>query len=255
MEKEQFTKGLGWTREAMNKPYRGIIHLHTRNSIDSSISFRSILKVAREYDLNFLIVTDHDSISGSLRLRELVAKRRLDIEIPLAAEYKTNKGDVIAAFIRDEVHATTFEALANRVRAQEGILLLPHPWISHIDVEELAREVDMIEVFNARYSKLHDVRAWQLAKNYGKVAFYGSDAHTGRSLANVIVEVSREEDLKSSLLAGQMKCVKADKATRLDRIQSMYLKAIRSHDAKATYRLSRALLSRAFSRSWGCGSV
>ena len=44
---------------------RGIIHCHSRYSYDSLTGISAYLKVAREQSLDFIILTDHDTIAGS----------------------------------------------------------------------------------------------------------------------------------------------------------------------------------------------
>ncbi|GAG07051.1 unnamed protein product, partial [marine sediment metagenome] len=83
--------------------YRGIVHIHSRYSFDSMISMNTILNISSRENLDFVILTDHDTIKGSVALKRLAMNRRAKVEIPVAAEYRTEYGDVIAAFIKKEI--------------------------------------------------------------------------------------------------------------------------------------------------------
>jgi len=78
---------------------KGIIHLHSFHSYDSAIGIDSIIDFAISNELDFIILTDHDSISGSLALRQRIEELGLSIIVPIAAEYCTEYGDVIESSI------------------------------------------------------------------------------------------------------------------------------------------------------------
>ena len=63
------------------RPYRGIIHFHSRYSPDSITTIGRILAVARGESLDFLLPTDHDSTAGSRELARRIAAQGLPLEV------------------------------------------------------------------------------------------------------------------------------------------------------------------------------
>jgi len=76
---------------------RGVIHCHSHYSFDSTTSISTYLRIAKRHQLDFIILTDHDTIAGASALKAAAAESMPDLEVPLAAEYLTDEGDVIAA--------------------------------------------------------------------------------------------------------------------------------------------------------------
>ena len=189
---------------------KGVIHFHSEYSHDSANSLDTIIDKAIANNLDFLILTDHENIKGSIRLKNRILERGLDIIVPVAAEYKTDFGDVIAAFISEDIKNMNLSSFVNEVRDQEGVLILPHPFQGHPEekLEEIVKEVDLVEIYNPRCTHFQDKQAKDLAIKYGKSTYYGSDAHLKKELCNVIVSIEcerSEEALKYALLEKSVK--------------------------------------------------
>lgn len=208
--------------------HKGIIHFHTSASFDCLSSPKAILRFARRQGLTFLIPTDHDTVAGAMRLREQARREGLELEIPIAAEYHTNYGDIIAAFIRDEIHTRDFDELLAETSRQGGITLLPHPFRSHTNLDYIAQRVDLIEVYNSRQSVVDDRRAEALARKYAKRPFYGSDAHLVSDLSGAIVMLEKKGELKDDLLAVPMAAPVCRKTTRRHVHYSQLIGAVRT---------------------------
>jgi predicted metal-dependent phosphoesterase TrpH len=172
----------------MEHERRGVIHLHSRYSYDSLLSPSRILITAQEAGWDFVILTDHNTIRGSQALRELARKKAPHIDIPIAAEYRTECGDMIAAFIEEEIVEMRLAGFVANVKAQGGLLLLPHPYVSHDDPERLAVAADLIEVANSRATPEQNHKALALAKRLGKPTYVASDAHLRCELGNAVVK-------------------------------------------------------------------
>ena len=217
---------------------RGIIHCHSRYSYDSIISIESYLHFAQRHNLDFVIVTDHNTTKGSQALREAAAIHMPGVEVPLAAEYLTDCGDIIAAFLKSEVRARTFREFVNEAKAQGAVLLFPHPYVSHREIERLAEECDLIEVFNSRASDPQNAKATELAASMKKRAYAGTDAHLSNSLGRVVVEVENRGDLRTSLLHGKLDWV-AEKTPRWEIGASQMIKACKMRDPLLAWNLAR----------------
>ncbi|HLD46165.1 MAG TPA: hypothetical protein VJC18_12090, partial [bacterium] len=159
---------------------------------------------ANAQKLDFLVLTDHDSIQGSLALKKHCNENHLNIEVPLSAEYQTEYGDVIAMGIHKEIESRKYAAFVREVREQGGLLLLPHPYVGHKNINQLAEDVDMIEVFNARCRNVDNIRAMDLAKKHGKGMCYAGDAHSLNELENCIVVLNQHGEFLSAVKTGGM---------------------------------------------------
>lgn len=67
---------------------------------------------------------------------------------------------------------------------------MPHPYRDHICIEELAGNVDLIEIWNARCSPEQNQKAMDLAIDFNCNAAMGSDAHLYSELGNVCVRMN-----------------------------------------------------------------
>jgi predicted metal-dependent phosphoesterase TrpH len=179
---------------------RGIIHCHSEHSYDSLTPVSSYLRFARKQELDFIILTDHDTTVGSRQLHEMAGRRMPELQVPIAAEYKTDQGDIIAAFLQEEISERSYSRFLAAARAQKALLLLPHPYVAHTDPERLASDCDLIEVFNSRARHDANERAALLAAEKRKPVYAGSDAHLYRSLHRAVIEVANQGGLRTSLM-------------------------------------------------------
>lgn len=217
--------------------YRGLIHFHSRFSYDSNTSIESIVNFALKKKLNFLILTDHDTIKGSQNLKEYVAENNYDIEVLIAAEYCTEYGDVIAINISEEVRDMTFKNFVLDVRSQGGFILFPHPYVGHKNIEEIANNSDLIEVFNSRVSDEKNKKSLELANKYSKKAYFSSDAHNKNSLNNGIVEFKKNGDLVQSLLNSNMILEHPKKTFLYEIYSSQIVKSLKQKNIKLLLRM------------------
>ena len=207
--------------------YRGIFHFHSRFSFDSMLRIETIAHTLLDRNLNFLCLTDHNTIQGSLALRQYVMDNQLDIEVPLGAEYLTEYGDIIALFIKKEIQSRDFVSFKQEVKSQGGVLILPHPYIGHTHIEFLAKEVDFIEVYNARVSDGLNKKAESLAHMYNKKLIFSSDAHLSHNLVDVVLEFPKQGSFKQSFCNGDLTLVSYQKSRKLDIVLSQLIKSIK----------------------------
>jgi predicted metal-dependent phosphoesterase TrpH len=218
---------------------RGIIHCHSKYSYDSLTSISAYLKVAQAQSLDFIILTDHDTVAGSQALKAAAALRLPHLQVPIAAEYYTDEGDVIAAFIEADVRARKFTDFVTEVREQNGLLLLPHPYVGHPAPEKVAAACDLVEVFNCRTGESKNSRAHELARSLGKHGYAGADAHFARSICSAIVEVENRGSLRSSILDGAPSWKALRATSRWEFGASQLIKAWKRRDAALALRMLR----------------
>ena len=218
---------------------RGVIHCHSRYSHDSATSISQYLHAARENLLDFIILTDHDTTAGSRALKSAAKLHMPALAVPIAAEYLTDEGDVIVAFLDSDIEARTFPDLLREARRQGAVVMLPHPYVGHRAPEKLAPECDLVETVNCRTRSAQNSRAAQLANSLHKRTYAGSDAHFARSIASAVVEVEDLGSLKSSLLHGRISHGAPRFTTRWEYGASQLIKSWKQRDAKLAMRMMR----------------
>ena len=173
-------------------------HSHTRLSKDSLNDPRRLVETAAAHGLGALCVTDHNGLANALALSRLS-----DLPIPVIAseEVKTREGEIIGWFLQELVpKGLSPEETAQRIRAQGGIVAVPHPFdrarnSSRLQTPALERLVaaglvDVIEVFNARTTFPDDnALALDFATRHGLAMSAGSDAHTLWEVGRAYVQV------------------------------------------------------------------
>src|SRR5215467_12781923 len=219
--------------------FRGIIHCHSQYSYDSVTRVSTYLKIAQRHGLDFVILTDHDTIAGSRALKAAAALRLPHLQVPIAAEYQTDEGDVIAAFLDRDVRARKFTDFVTEVREQSGLLLLPHPYVGHRAPEKVAAACDLVEVFNCRSRESKNSRAYELARSLGKHGYAAADAHFARSICGAVVEVENRGSLRSSILDGSPSWKAPWTTSRWEFGASQLIKAWKRRDAVLALRMLR----------------
>jgi len=174
------------------------LHLHTSWSHDCSIEVDDLLDHAEAQGLGAIAVTDHNVIGGALEAVERARGRRLTV-IP-GEEVKTaDQGEVIGLFLREEIpRGMSFEETVAAIRAQEGLVYLPHPFDRMHAIpkpETLHRhlaEIDVLEVYNARLLfEAYNEEALRFARKYNLTAGAGSDAHVLAGVGTGAVRMRR----------------------------------------------------------------
>jgi predicted metal-dependent phosphoesterase TrpH len=181
------------TAATPGKRVRVDMHSHTHRSFDCLTEPAAILHTVRSRGIDRLFVTDHDAVDAAMRLHELAPETIL-----VGEEVKTREGfDLIGLFLHELIpRGTPAREAAERMRAQGGVVYLPHPFDQRRSgagarhAEELADLVDVVEVHNARcFSRRVNERAEAWAEARGKLKGAGSDAHTASELGNGFVEM------------------------------------------------------------------
>jgi len=165
-------------------------HCHTHASKDSLTRPIDLISAARRKRIDRVVVTDHNSIAGA---REAQA---IDPElIIIGEEIMTTKGEILAAFVQEEIPAglSPLETIA-RLKEQGAFISVSHPFDEmraggwrEPDLLEIIPLVDAIEVYNSRCMlPRFNRQAEAFARRHNLAGTVGSDAHAafelGRSL-------------------------------------------------------------------------
>ena len=150
------------------------LHIHSRNSNDSRSDTAEIVEHAIRGGLGAIAVTDHNSWEGAREATRLAHGRILIIP---GAEIKTDKGDVLAIFVDEEVRQRGFLEVLDQIRSRGGISIVPHPGDSpKISREDITR-ADGLEMFNSTCLRKSNEYSARLAAELKMPAFASSDAH------------------------------------------------------------------------------
>jgi predicted metal-dependent phosphoesterase TrpH len=129
-------------------------------------------------------------------------------------EVLTRQGEVIGLYLVEDIPSgLTLDQAVAAIRAQGGLVYLPHPYDSmrHATVRRGALEraadlADIVEVENGRsLCRRYDRLSRQLAVRHGKVLGAGSDAHYPGESGRAVLELERStasDDLPVGLTAG-----------------------------------------------------
>jgi hypothetical protein len=185
-------------------------HTHTNASPDSLASVPSLVRVAARHKLDRMVITDHNTLAGVRRALSLAQ----ELIIP-GEEIKTTRGEILAAFVIEEVPAglKPQEAI-HRLREQGAFISVSHPfdirsgaW-SLEDLLEITPLVDAIEVFNSRCMKPDaNQLAAQFASQHALPGTAGSDAHVPFELGRAVVELPEfqsADDLRRVIAQGRI---------------------------------------------------
>ncbi len=181
------------SREEYAPVWQVDLHMHTSASKDCLSEPAAVVERALDVGLDRIAITDHDEIDGAFAARELSPEL-----VIVGEEVRTSEGlDLIGLYLTEHIEpGSSFRATSEAIRAQGGIVYLPHPFDSHRGTDEtflasVEECVDAVEGINAR---IHDPErnehacAW--AARRGLPVGAGSDAHLIREIgrARAIVE-------------------------------------------------------------------
>jgi len=170
------------------------LHTHSEYSPDSRTPIASQAAAIKAAGLDVVAATDHNTIEGALRLRELADGFRVIV----GEEVSSRDGEIIGLFLEKPVpRGLSAEETIARIHDQGGLVSVPHPFsrnrrfhLRRSALERVWKDIDCIEVFNAREAFTQDnVRAAAFAKDKGLPGAVGSDAHRASEIGRAWVEV------------------------------------------------------------------
>jgi predicted metal-dependent phosphoesterase TrpH len=187
------------------------LHVHTCYSIDCLSPLEKIVERCLELGINCIAVADHNTIAGALKLRGIAP-----FKVIVAEEVLTPAGEIMGLFLNEAVcPGLSPQEAISRIRSQGGLVSIPHPFgrslpwnANKLTSPEVLAQVDIIETFNSRTPFSNSItRARKLAKEQGKVASAGSDAHTLGEIGRAYVEMPEfdgPDDFLNSLAQGKI---------------------------------------------------
>ncbi len=218
---ELVVAGLELETTTRTNDYRGLadVHMHTTYS-DGTGSVAEVLDFVEEHtSLDVIAITDHDTIEGALRARDMAATRDYRFEIIVGEEISTREGHLLALFLREPIApGQSIERSIDLVHEQGGLAIVAHPFnpvfrhsVQRSVMNRLLRQPEVhpdgIETLNGSFAGIGSSQvAMRLARTMYPWAETGSsDAHTptaigcartifsGRSAADLRTAIERRE--------------------------------------------------------------
>ncbi|MCJ7764165.1 MAG: PHP domain-containing protein [Dehalococcoidales bacterium] len=174
------------------------LHIHTGYSIDSNNSLNGVIGRCLELGISCIAVCDHGTAEGAIKLKAIAP-----FTVIVAEEVMTPDGEIMGMFLKETIPSGISVAEAiSQIRAQGGLVCIPHPFdrfrpsaIKNDVLLEIADQIDIIEVFNARtipFQNMNRPRDFARVHNIPQSA--GSDAHTLSEIGNIYVEMPEFND-------------------------------------------------------------
>lgn len=177
---------------ALGKLGRADLHMHSTYS-DGAASVERILHYAQQQtNLSVIALTDHDTIEGALRARDLWARGHYRYDFIVGEEISTRDGHMLALFIECHIQpGLSMERSIELVHEQGGLAIVAHP-LNRVfrhscqrgTLDRIARSQDVwldgIETWNASFCGIYANRLAMSANRqiYGWPELGNSDAHT-----------------------------------------------------------------------------
>ncbi len=167
------------------------LHTHSQASSDGSLRLADYRKMLRGR-LDYIAVTDHDTIDFALELR-----RELGEQIIVGEEITTQQGEIIGLYLQEAIPAglSASEAVEH-IRRQGGLVYIPHPFetvrhgLSTTAMESIAEVVDIIETYNGRSFQNRSARAADWAEQHMVPGAASSDAHGWHGWGNTYSSIA-----------------------------------------------------------------
>jgi predicted metal-dependent phosphoesterase TrpH len=185
-------------------------HCHTVYSKDSLTEPARLVETCRRKSIDRVIITDHNSIAGARIAQEIDPER-----VIIGEEIMTNKGEILAAFVREEIApGQSPQAVIAQLRQQSAFVSVSHPFDvlrnGHWELEDLLEilpEVDAIETFNSRCMQAKfNQQAQEFAQTHRLAGTVGSDAHAAFELGRatlLLPEFKDSDSLRAVIRSGQ----------------------------------------------------
>ena len=168
-------------------------HMHTHFSPDSETDPDKLVKRSLKVGLELIAVTDHNTIEGALKVKDLAP-----FPVIIGEEIKTSAGEITGLFLKETIPAGLSPIdTAHRIKDQGGLVSLPHPFdrfrsevIDGKAIDELIPLLDIVEIFNSRNNlSADDRKAEKFAKEHNLLTSGVSDAHTLMELGRTYVQM------------------------------------------------------------------
>lgn len=206
------------------------LHMHTHFSPDSGASSKSIVARCIKTGLNYIAVTDHNTIRGALEVQSIAP-----FPVTIGEEVKSSAGDIIGLFLKEEVpKGLSPMETVDAIKSQGGLVMVPHPFdrvrpsaIKDEALKEILSHVDIMEAFNCHNLFRRDnEKAAAFIREHHLIAAAVSDSHTPLELGRTYMEVPEfdgtPQGLKDALSQARLVPRKAHHILRLTSVWAKF---------------------------------
>lgn len=171
------------------------LHTHSLASPDGSLQLADYQSVLDRGLLDYIAVTDHNTIEFALK-----AKEKLGDKIIIGEEITAREGEIVGLYLTTTIPAGLSAAeTADLIHKQGGLVYIPHPFetvrkgLPLEALEGIASVVDIVEVHNGRaIFQDKSTRAIDWAKLYQLPGAASSDAHGRHGWGKTYSEIKGE---------------------------------------------------------------
>jgi predicted metal-dependent phosphoesterase TrpH len=188
------------------------LHVHSDYSDHSTATLDQIISKCLASGIGCIAVTDHTTVEGGTRLKEIAP-----FKVIVGHEVLTREGEITGLFVCEtlEPNRPLGDTVAE-IKSQGGLVYVPHPCerlrfkppLRLAALVEVIDHVDIVEVFNARATlSRFNKAAEELARSWGIPGAAGSDAHSADEIGMAYVEMHdwlTSGDFLAALMAGRI---------------------------------------------------
>lgn len=195
------------------------LHCHTSFS-DGWATPEACVRMAGSRGIQILAITDHNTAEGALPYWKKPIQNGVLI-VP-GEEISTDRGHVLAFFVRDSISPGPFEKVLLCIHEQNALPFMAHPF--HIPLGNRWRKQPLcnlrpehitqltgIEIYNGHNREQANILAMKFARDKRLSSISGSDAHLPWEIGNAMTEFDLPaltlEAVRTSLSTGQVKAI------------------------------------------------
>ncbi|WP_254538262.1 CehA/McbA family metallohydrolase [Halomarina litorea] len=181
------------------------MHVHSEGSYDAGDPVELLLEQAADIGLDAIVVTDHDSITESLRAARIAPEYDL-VGIP-GVEVSTAQGHLLAVGVEERPASyQPLDETVERVRDLGGAAVVPHPFqrTRHGVRKRHIGDCDAVEVYNSwLFTGYRNRRARTFARARGYPDVAASDAHDAAFIGRAYTDIELDTDLSNGELTSE----------------------------------------------------
>ncbi len=211
------------------------LHIHTEYSMDCNTPLEKIIGRCQKLGINCIAIADHGTAEGALKMQKMAP-----FPVIVAEEILTPHGEIMGMFLKGTIPSgLTVEETLSQIRAQGGLVNIPHPFetirgssLNSRVIEEIAGQIELMEVLNSRSPfPTNSAKARAFAEKHGIAQGAGSDAHTLYEIGNAYIEIPEfngKDEFLRALAQGRIHGRRSSPAVRIfstwAKIKTQFLK-------------------------------
>ncbi|MHA1171234.1 MAG: CehA/McbA family metallohydrolase [Candidatus Heimdallarchaeota archaeon] len=188
------------------------MHVHSNVSFDSKIKIGILLKKMKFLGLDGIALTDHDSLEGMSKAKELA--KNYGVKVFSGVEITTRKGHILVYGVEENPpFKRTVEETLDWIKDNDGAVVCAHPFkraSPSLKDEVYKHKFDAIEI-NAKCSVSQNKAAETAALVMNLSLIGGSDAHFVDTVGNINTsfydEINNEAELVKAIKSGRYEVI------------------------------------------------